>query len=87
MESLKKIVIVAGLILVVLGGLLTWRGFTTAIPVMGLVQGGVYAVAGIAFFVLGLALLIGPPLSRHRKAKKIKDEAKLRAKIEKELKK
>ena len=87
MESLRKVVIAFGVILVVLGGLLTWRGFTTAIPVMGIVQGGVYAVAGIAFFVLGVALLIGPPLSRHRKAKKIKDEAKLRAKIEKELKK
>ena len=87
MESLRKVVIAFGVILVVLGGLLTWRGFTTAIPVMGIVQGGVYAVAGIAFFVLGVALLIGPPLSRHRKAKKIKDEEKLRAKIEKEMKK
>ena len=86
-SSLKKIVVAFGIIVVLLGALLTWRGFHTAIPVMGIIDGGVYAVAGIFFVLIGLGILFIPPWRAHKKAKKLRDEEKLRAKIQKEMKK
>ena len=85
-SSLKKIVVAFGIIVVLLGALLTWRGISVAIPVMGVLNGSVYVIAGIFFVILGLLILFLPPYLRHRKAKKEKQAERIRAQIEKELK-
>ena len=84
-KSFQKILRVAGLVLVVMGALIMWRGIGKMIPVTGIVNGGLFTLGGLFFLVVGVILFFAPNISARRKAKKEKEEAKLRKKIIQEI--
>ncbi len=84
-KSFQKILRVSGIVLVVMGALIMWRGIGKMIPVTGIVNGGLFTLGGVFVLVVGLLLLFAPTVSARKKAKKEKEEAKLREKIMQEI--
>ena len=66
-KEFRKILLVAGLILILFGVLIVWRGFRDMLRVAGPVHGGAFILAGAFFLVLGLAFLVVPPLQARKK--------------------
>ena len=66
-KGLQGIIKAAGVIMAVLGILMTWRGVTRMIPATGLANGMVYVLVGILFALTGLAILVVPVLRARRK--------------------
>lgn len=85
-DGLYKIMRGAGVIIALMGVLIIWRGVTKMIPVTGILHGGIFTLGGLFFFVFGAAMLMHPTLSARRKAKKAREEARLREQITEELK-
>lgn len=84
-KSFQKILRVAGIVLVVMGALIMWRGIGKMIPVTGIVNGGLFTLGGLFFLVVGVILFFAPTISARKKARKEKEEAKLREKIIQEI--
>ena len=68
-KEFRKITLTFGVIMAVLGALVIWRGVTKMIPVTGWVHGGLFTLRGLFFFLVGVALLVVPPLRARRKKK------------------
>lgn len=69
-KSLQRMLTVAGLIMVLAGGLIIWKAVTDVIPSLNLYYGSFFIFGGAVIGILGLLLLIVPPLKRKKKAKK-----------------
>lgn len=85
-DGFNKIMRVAGFIIALMGALIIWRGVTKMIPVTGILHGGLFTVGGLFFLLVGVWMLLHPTLAARKKAKKAKEEAKLRQQIAEELK-
>ena len=68
-KEFRKITLTFGIIMAVLGALVIWRGVTKMIPVTGWVH-------GLFFFLVGVALLVVPPLRARRKKKNAEEREK-----------
>ena len=75
-KEFRKITLTFGIIMAVLGALVIWRGVTKMIPVIGWVHGGLFTLGGLFFFLVGVALLVVPPLRARRKKKNAEEREK-----------
>ena len=75
-KEFRKITLTFGVIMAVLGALVIWRGVTKMIPVTGWVHGGLFTLGGLFFFLVGVALLVVPPLRARRKKKNAAEREK-----------
>ena len=75
-KEFRKIALAFGVIMAVLGALVIWRGVTKMIPVTGWVHGGLFTLGGLFFFLVGVALLVVPPLRARRKKKNAEEREK-----------
>ena len=65
-KGLRGILRAAGVIMAVLGVLMSWRGVTRMIPMAGLANGLVYVLVGLLFALAGIAILAVPALRGSR---------------------
>ena len=75
-KEFRKITLTFGIIMAVLGALVIWRGVTKMIPVTGWVHGGLFTLGGLFFFLVGVALLVVPPLRARWKKKNAEEREK-----------
>ena len=75
-KEFRKITLTFGVIMAVLGALVIWRGVTKMIPVTGWGHGGLFTLGGLFFFLVGVALLVVPPLRARRKKKNAEEREK-----------
>ena len=75
-KEFRKITLTFGVIMAVLGALVNWRGVKKRIPVTGRHHGGLFTLGGLFFFLVGVALLVVPPLRARRKEKNAEEREK-----------
>ena len=63
-KEFRKITLTFGIIMAVLGALVIW------------VHGGLFTLGGLFFFLVGVALLVVPPLRARRKKKNAEEREK-----------
>lgn len=72
-RSLDKIWIAGGIISLVIGDLMVWRGIVTYIPEGGLAYGGLFTAVGVALVIAGVFYTTYPS-RRDKKRKAAEDE-------------
>lgn len=78
MEGFDKLMRGAGVVVALMGAFIIWRGVTKIIPIMGIVHGGLFTLAGLLFLVVGLLFIIlpGRKARKQAKAEKLAKESK-----------
>ena len=75
-QDLRKIMKVAGVLMIIFGVLIMWRGITRMIPLTGPLNGGLFTLGGAIIVLLGILFIAVPRYKEKKKAEQAKQAAR-----------
>jgi small neutral amino acid transporter SnatA (MarC family) len=84
-KTLNRIVRGAGILVILISLCIIYTGIKKFIPLLGVTYGGIFIAGGVFFLLLGILFLVLPGRKARKKAKREKEEAKMREKILNEM--
>ena len=74
LKSLRRAIMVGGVLVILIGILAIWKGVTDVMPKLDGFYGGMFALCGVAFVVIGLLMILIPLRQKRKEDQKKEDK-------------